>query len=203
MDTYHHGDCKNALIQAGIEILTKEGIRGLSLRKVAKQAGVSHAAPYAHFKDKQALVAAISTEGYRNLFARFLKIGQDHQDNPLGKLVEIAWCYIQFAVTEPAHFKITFSGTIEKEKDYPAFVEISKGSFAFLTAMIGDCQEAGIIKSGSTDLLAVNIWGAIHGLATLLIEGQLSHTVLEAYSLREILVSTLNMFTEIEIGSDM
>ena len=57
---YHHGDLKNALIRAGIEILSKEGVQALSLRKVAKQAGVSHAAPYAHFADKQALLAATS-----------------------------------------------------------------------------------------------------------------------------------------------
>ena len=70
---YHHGDLKNALIQAGVKILSKEGISGLSLRKVARQAGVSHAAPYAHFADKQALIAAISTEGYKQLYTRLKK----------------------------------------------------------------------------------------------------------------------------------
>jgi AcrR family transcriptional regulator len=199
MKTYHHGDLKNALIHVGIEILSSEGIKGLSLRKVAKRAGVSHTAPYAHFTDKQALVAAISTEGYENLFAQFLKIDQDYQDKPLKKMVEIAWCYLQFAVNDPDHFKITFSGTIEKEKDYLEFVEISQKSFAFVSKIIADCQEAGIIRVGPTDLLAVNTWGAIHGLATLLIEGQLSHTVLEAYSLRKMLISTLNLLTEVEI----
>ena len=65
---YHHGDLKNALINAGVEILAGDGVGGLSLRKVAKQAGVSHAAPYAHFADKQALIAAISTEGYKKIY---------------------------------------------------------------------------------------------------------------------------------------
>ena len=62
--SYHHGDLKNALIKAGADILSNEGVSALSLRKVARKAGVSHAAPYAHFTDKQALIAAISTEGY-------------------------------------------------------------------------------------------------------------------------------------------
>ncbi len=176
MNTYHHGDLKNALIQAGIEILSDEGVKGLSLRRVAKRAGVSHTAPYAHFADKQALVAAISTEGYKRLYAQFTHIDQEFSSDPLKKLVEVAWSYVQFAVNDPAHFKITFSGVIEKEKDYPAFVEISQQSFAFIIEMVADCQAAGILRSGPTDLIAVHIWGAIHGLATLLIEDQLSST---------------------------
>ena len=66
--TYHHGDLKNALIKAGVEILSQEGVEGLSLRKVAQRAGVSHNAPYSHFPDKQSLIAAISTEGFRQLY---------------------------------------------------------------------------------------------------------------------------------------
>jgi len=199
MNTYHHGDLKNALIQAGIEILSDEGLKGLSLRKVARHAGVSHAAPYAHFADKQALVAAISTAGYERLYAQLIQVDQQYQNQPLEKIVEIAWCYLQFAVNDPAHFKLTFSGVIEKEQDYPAFVEISQKSFTFVSAMVADCQQAGIIRPGPTDLLAVNIWGAIHGLATLLLEGQISHTVLDNYSLRQIIISTLNLITTVEI----
>jgi len=67
--TYHHGDLKNALIRAGIDILAREGVGGLSLRKVARNAGVSHTAPYAHFADKQALIAAISTNGHEKYIA--------------------------------------------------------------------------------------------------------------------------------------
>ena len=200
MNTYHHGDLKNALIQVGIEILSDEGVKGLSLRRVAKRAGVSHTAPYAHFADKQALVAAISTEGYRRLYAQLTQNDQKFGSDPLKKLVEVAWSYVQFAVKDPAHFKITFSGVIEKENDYPAFVEISQQSFAFIIKTVADCQAAGILRSGPTDLIAVHLWGSIHGLATLIIEDKLSSTVLEIYTLREMLISTLNLLTEIEIN---
>src|SRR5512147_1727830 len=75
---YHHGDLKNALIEAGADILSKDGVSGLSLRKVALKAGVSHTAPYAHFADKQALIAAISTDGYRRLYEALSLNVQQH-----------------------------------------------------------------------------------------------------------------------------
>ena len=203
MNTYHHGDLKNALIHAGIEMLSVDGIKGLSLRRVAKHAGVSHAAPYAHFTDKQALIAAISTEGYKRLFSQLTQINQEYYDKPIRKLVEVGWCYLQFAVNDPAHFKITFSGVIEKEKDYPAFVEISQKSFAFITEIVAECQAAGILPSGPTDLIAVHLWSSIHGLATLLIEDQLSSQVTKNFPLRDILISTINLMTEVEIDPNI
>ena len=203
MNTYHHGNLKNALIQAGIEILAEEGVTGLSLRRVAKRAGVSHTAPYSHFADKQALVAAISTEGYRKLFEQLTLAELEFGSDPLKKLVEVAWCYVQFAVNDPAHFKITFSGVIEKEKDYPAFVDISQQSFAFIVEMVTECQSASILRAGPSDLIAVHLWGAIHGFATLLIEDQLSSAVIETYALRKMLISMLNLMSEVEISASI
>src|SRR5512136_1484926 len=115
---YHHGDLKNALIEAGIEILSRDGLGALSLREVARQAGVSHTAPYAHYADKQALIAAIATAGYEKLYTKLADVVQQYQDNPARQLVEAGWAYLEFAFAEPDHFKITFSGVVEKEKDY-------------------------------------------------------------------------------------
>src|SRR5512143_2864614 len=126
---YHHGDLENALIRAGVEILSKEGIEGLSLRKVAKRVGVSYAAPYAHFKDRQALIAAISTEGFKQLYDALEMAVSAHADDPRQQLVEAAWAYVQFATDNTAIFKVMFSGVLEKEKDYPTFVEVSRKAF--------------------------------------------------------------------------
>ena len=189
--TYHHVDLKNALIQAGVEILAAEGLGGLSLRKVAKQAGVSHAAPYSHFADKQALIAAISTEGFKQLYVQIEEILKSYRDNPQRLLIETAWAYLQFALNEPDRFKLMFSSVLDKEKDYPDFVEASQENFAQLVSIVELCQQGGVLKSGSADVVAVSTWSTVHGFAALLIEGQISHAVLERTSLKELLVQIL------------
>jgi AcrR family transcriptional regulator len=186
--TYHHGDLKNALIQAGVEILARDGLGGLSLRKVAKQAGVSHAAPYSHFADKQALIAAISTEGFKQLFNQIKTVTANYQNDPENLLIETAWTYLQFALNEPDRFKLMFSSVLEKEKEYPDFVEISQDNFRQLVEIVELCQQANVLKAGESDLIALSVWGTVHGFASLLLEGQISHTVLEKGSLKEILI---------------
>jgi AcrR family transcriptional regulator len=192
---YHHGDLKNALIKAGVDILGKDGVAGLSLRKVAQKAGVSHAAPYAHFADKQALIAAISTEGYQKLFDQLVAVREKYQDDPRRQLVEAAWAYVQFAQTDPAHFRVTFSSAVEHEKDYPALVEMTGKTFGEVVGIVEACQASGLLRSGPVDMLAVSVWSIVHGFASLLIEGQISHTVLDRMTVRELLISTLNQIT--------
>jgi AcrR family transcriptional regulator len=187
-NTYHHGDLKNALIDAGIEILAKEGVQALTLRKVARKVGVSHAAPYAHFTDKQALVAAIATEGYATLYRELSQAAALHPDDPAQRLIEVAWAYLQFAIDKPDHFKVTFSGIVEQEADYPEYVEYSKKSLALVTDLIADCQQAGLAESNDIELLAVSIWAAIHGFILLLLGNQIPGRLLDRFTLREMLV---------------
>lgn len=193
---YHHGDLKNALIRAGIEILSKEGLEGLSLRKVARKAGVSHTAPYAHFADKQALIAAISTEGFRRLYDQLAAVVTIHQGNPHDMLLEVGWAYVQFAQSDPAHFKIMFSGMIEQEKDYPDFRGMTLKNFGLLVDLVKTCQAAGLLAPGPEDLVAVRLWSLVHGFILLFLEGQISHTLLDRMSIKELLSFMLNEITE-------
>jgi AcrR family transcriptional regulator len=188
---YHHGDLKNALTRAGIEILAKEGVAGLSLRKVAKRAGVSHSAPYAHFSDKQSLIAAISTEGFKQLYDELDAAVSSHAGDPKRQLQEGVWAYVQFAMHNTDTFKIMFSGVLEKEREYPAFVEISHRTFERVVAVVRACQDAGILRLGPTEVMAVTVWGQVHGIISLMLEGQISHTVLDRFDIREIVFFAL------------
>lgn len=199
--TYHHGDLKNALIRAGIEILSREGIGSLSLRKVARRAGVSHSAPYAHFTDKQALIAAISTEGYRMIFERIQAAAAPFPDDPQRQLLEAAWAYLQFALEDPGHFRVSLSGVVERETDHPDLVQASQEGFEAVLRIAQACQARGLLP-GPADAVAVSVWSLVHGLASLLLEGQLPHALLNRISLRGLLIFSLNQLEGIAIPAE-
>ncbi|HEX2907335.1 MAG TPA: TetR/AcrR family transcriptional regulator [Phototrophicaceae bacterium] len=198
--SYHHGDLKNALIRAGIEILSQDGMQALSLRQVAKQAGVSHTAPYAHFADKQALIAAIAAAGYQKLYQQ-LVAAQENQNDALARLVALAQAYVQFALDEPDHFKITFSGIVETEQNYPEYVEQSKQCFALVVDGVVACQANGTLAAGDTQLMAVSIWASIHGFAQLLLGNQLPGALLTQYPVTELLRFHLHQFLQMKARS--
>ena len=175
-----------------MEILSKEGIEGLSLRKVAQRAGVSHNAPYSHFPDKQSLIAAISTEGFKQLYQELDTAVSTYTNDPKRQLQEAAWAYVQFAMNNTDTFKIMFSGVLEKEKEYPAFVEISRNTFNRVLDIVHACQDAGILRGAPPEMMAVSVWGQIHGIISLILEGQISHTVLDHFSIRDVVLFALD-----------
>lgn len=190
---------KNALIEAGVDILSKEGVARLSLRRVAQKAGVSHAAPYAHFADKQALIAAISTEGYGRLYEVLRRTAERYEGNPSAQLIEGAWAYVKFALEDTDHFKVTLSSVVEREEDYPAFVAMSQQAFALVLRTVESCQAEGILRPGPSDLVAISVWSLIHGLVSLLLEKQIPTSVRGRVTVRQLLVATLNQITCVEL----
>ena len=191
---YHHGDLKNALIKTGVEMLSREGTGALSLRKVAERAGVSHSAPYSHFSDKQALIAAISTEGFKQLYTELDTAIAAYPDDPKLQLQESAWAYVLFAMNNMDTFKIMFSGVLEKEKEYPDFVAISQKTFDRVIEIVRACQAAGILRAAPPELMAIAVWGQVHGITSLLLEGQISHVVLDQFEPRALVLFALDQF---------
>ncbi len=203
--TYHHGDLKNSLIEAGLEILAQEGLGGLSLRKVARKAEVSHAAPYAHFADKQALLAAIAAEGHRKIHDRLMEVLARHPNDPLRLLAGSAWAYVRFGLEFPAYYKITFSGTLENEHNYPEFMEYSQRNIELLKTIIEQCRDAGILQTEEIDseIQAISLWGQLHGLVSLIIHGQIPSDLLSSVQPQEMLLVALRQVVCIPIERGM
>jgi len=190
-DKYHHGDLKQALIESGMKILKEEGVNALTLRSAARAAGVSHSAPYSHFADKQALLAAISTMGFNDLYGRITTTVMEFRNSPRELLTETGWTYIQFAVSEPNCFKLMFSGILEDEHSYPEFMAAVQKTYQKLVDVVEICQEGKVLRSGPQEENAIAVWSLVHGFVSLYLEQQLPGRVLEKYQLKKLLINTL------------
>src|SRR5246500_5514477 len=113
--TYHHGDLRAALVRAAIELLEESGKTALSLRAVARRAGVSPAAPYRHYADREALVSAVAGLGYRELAERLVE-AHPSPSTP-EQLTSVAVAYVQFALERPALFRIMFGEPCDRDND--------------------------------------------------------------------------------------
>jgi AcrR family transcriptional regulator len=185
--TYHHGNLKAALISAGLEILSEQGIEGLNLRNVAKKIGVSHTASYNHFPDKQALLAAISTAGHEQLHQILLDTFEKTKHSSSHIISEIAWAYLQFALDNPAIFKLMFSGALEEERAHPEYVEISRENISLLEEIIIFCQNNGQLPEGMVEIMAIKLWSLVHGFALLMLENQFPTEYLQGQKLKGLL----------------
>ncbi len=172
--SYHHGDLRNALIQAGLELLSEGGAATLDLRKVARRAGVSHSAPYRHFTDKQALIAAINEEEYYRLSERIQAARREvPDDGVIAQLHAIAHAYVHFAVENPWLMREMFSGLTVRREAFADLHAASKLAFKQYEEVIRRGQEQGIIVEGFSGALAGVFWSLLHGVAMLIIEDQM------------------------------
>lgn len=164
---YHHPDLRTALIEAAVEIIAREGSRALTLREVTRRAGVSAGAPYRHFADREALIAAVAEAGFKELYDRMRdhmkRAGKDHQ----AALTECGVAYVLFAIEHPAHFQVMF--TDELAGEHPSLDSASSEAFAVLRAAVSNGQDAKVFRGSDATNPALAAWSVVHGLATLLV----------------------------------
>src|SRR5579871_2133171 len=113
---YHHGNLKQALLGAALELIAETGPRGFTLREAARRAGVSHNAPYRHFRDRDELLAAVATEGFDRLTKAMA--GAARKVRPLDRLRRSGIAYVDFALRWPQHFAVMFDAPWTR-LDYP------------------------------------------------------------------------------------
>ena len=165
--SYHHGDLDAALIRAAGKILEKEGVEALSLREVARRAGVSHNAPYRHFPDREALLAALAADGYAML-------GRAQREAAAtGGLRGMGEAYVRFALQRPQLFRLMFGGQVRISK-HPVLREVATQTFAGLSgALAARLPEA----QGARDA-SIAAWALVHGLAHLLLHDRIAPAAL-------------------------
>lgn len=158
------------LISHALSLISEVGYEAVSLREIARSAGLSHMAPYKHYRDKDALLAAIVVQGFEKLSEKFLDIEQNVL-SPNDRFMKMGEAYIHFGIDNPQQFKLMFSGYLKKSDEYPLAKEKSEACFAFLIRLIEYCQFHSYISKGPVDEISAFIWSQIHGFSSLWIEG--------------------------------
>jgi AcrR family transcriptional regulator len=175
--TYHHGDLRRALIDAAIPLLRDGGPKALTLRAVARAAGVSQAAPYRHFADRAALVAAVADDGFQRLQARLLEAVRREASRrsvpgrtARAGLQSLAIAYVEFAMDHPAEYRVMFGPEIAAN---PGNSPDSRARvFDFLRQGIAMLQAQRLVRPGDPHAMALTAWALVHGLAMLILDGQ-------------------------------
>jgi AcrR family transcriptional regulator len=175
-NAYQHGNLRDALVQAGLKLLTDGGVANLSLRGAAQLAGVSHAAPYRHFADKDALVAAIAEEGFR-LLGSFLR-GEAEKvagGSVRERLQAQGRGYVKFALEHPAYLQVIFGGLVcweqlpSEQAGAPGLAAASTEAYQLLRDAISEGIARGELRDVDPDVLSLATWSMVHGLSHLLI----------------------------------
>lgn len=154
---YHHGDLRNGLLEAARAILEESSLSALTLRAVARRAGVSHAAPYRHFPNHEALLVELGIEGFHELRQYITEAGKVAGPES-ERIANIGAAYMRFVAKRPAVARLMFGSQLPNRDQFPALAQAADA--------IGDEIGAALHDTG----LGLAVWSAVHGLAMLVLE---------------------------------
>lgn len=172
-NAYHHGHLRQALVDQAVATIRDKGVEALTLRDAATRLRVSRTALYRHFADKQALLAAVATEGFRT-FRQALADAWNGTGHTRAGFVAMGEAYIRFALANSAHYRVMFGGHVAREACDAELMAESDAAFRVLLDALVELQQAGRVRHDDAAELAVFVWASVHGAAMLGIAGQLA-----------------------------
>lgn len=191
--TYHHGDLRRALLDASLALIATQGPEGFTLRAAARAAGVSDAAPYHHFADREALLACIATEGFDLLIARLHDATSRASGDALDRARALGVAYVTFAAQHPSHFRVMVRGNARRGAD-PEVSQRGRDAFELVKDALLDAARADGAQL-PVEQLVFGAWGVVHGLAFLTIDGHLGAIADDAERLGALVDGVLSSVT--------
>ena len=167
-ESYHHGNLREALVETALRLIAERGPAGFAFAELARAAGVSPAAPYRHFADRNALLAEVARRGYDRFAEVLERAWNGGQPDPVTALEAVGRAYLAFARAEPASYAVMFESEVSMDQD-PALRQASERAFGVLR------QAADVVCAGMTEnrppalMVALHIWAMAHGIASLFI----------------------------------
>ena len=168
---YHHGNLREALIQAALDLIAKKGPGGFTFADAARSAGVSSAAPYRHFRDRDALITDVARRGFELFAAHLERAWNDGRPEPFAAFENIGRAYLAFARDEPAYHSAMFEAGLSLDND-PQLRQAADRSFAVLRhASEALCGRLAQEKRPPALMMSLHIWALSHGIASLFARG--------------------------------
>jgi len=168
---YHHGNLKQSLLDAAVDLIGSVGLQAFTLREVTRRAGVSHNAPYRHFRDKDDLLNAVAAEGFNRL-TESMAASANSGVSAMDKLRLSGQGYVDFALRFPQHFMVIFDSPAQIKTNLESQTA-GERAFGALTRYIEECQKEGSLPDGDSTHLALLAWSLVHGIAKLASSGRL------------------------------
>lgn len=173
---YHHGDLERALVQTAIRLIDKSrGTGELTLREVARHAGVSHTAPYRHYADKRALLAAVAEDGFRKLRDQLRNARRDAGEDARARFIATGQAYMRFALEHASHFQVMYGPDVAKS-DSPPLQREANETFQLVKELAFDARGSDCPVDEARHL-GVIVWSTVHGLALLVMNRQIPASV--------------------------
>jgi AcrR family transcriptional regulator len=168
--SYHHGDLRGLLLTSALETIARDGVAAVSLRQLARDAGVTPAAPYHHFPDRAALLSAIIVDGHRLLLERLIK-ARDGAPDSVAALRDILVAYAAFAADHPAHIRIMLRPEVGDPARHPEVTAVGAEPVELLRTAVQNAQRDGALPPGDSDPMLHLFWSLAVGFVTLWVDG--------------------------------
>jgi len=166
---YHHGDLREALVRSAEQLLEDRGVAGLSLREAAKLAGVSHSAPYRHFRSKSRLLEAVAKAGFERLALSLATVRSDHPGDPVNQLMAAGQAYVEWAIANPERTRLMYGGMMKSNTVPEDLHDSAESAYEAIYLIMDEGRKAGIFGGLDTDSMVVSAWSLVHGLTMLLL----------------------------------
>jgi AcrR family transcriptional regulator len=166
---YHHGNLRAALLQQAERTVRERGARALSLRELARETGVSHAAPRRHFPDRQALLDALAEAGFERLGATLRAAVSGAGERFEDRLRAAAAAYVAFAIEDAELLELMFAGKHRRSAD--ALTAAADRAFVVIFGLIEQGQEEGVLEPGDPERVGLVLFASVHGVAALVTGG--------------------------------
>ncbi|MFQ5530104.1 MAG: TetR/AcrR family transcriptional regulator [Gemmatimonadota bacterium] len=173
---YHHENLRTAILEEAAAMIAQNGAASLTMRALGQRLGVSRGAPYRHFDDKTALLVAVARAGFDRLNDRLRLVDAGASLSGVERLRHLGEEYVRFALENPAHYRLMYGREALTRQELPELREAANALYEQFVNLIKVHQDSGVIRRQDPRAQAYVAWSAMHGLASLLIGGQIQAT---------------------------